>query len=181
MNGTDKRKLAELILYFSDRCQNDPFFGSTKLNKLLFMADFWCYGHLGKSITGINYIHQKEGPTPEPKTFLSARKQLISEGRLAVREEKTYVGIRKRPIAIDKPNLTLFTEAELQICQDAIEALKHLNNMETSDWSHDFPGWLYTREGEIIPYETVYLYRKEPLTLEDTEWAKSLARKMKLI
>lgn len=181
MNRIDNKKLAELILFFADRCKDDPFFGSTKLNKLLFIADFKSYGHLGKSITGVDYIHQRQGPTPEPKAFLSARNQLVQEGRLVIEEQDTYAGTRKKPVALKKPNMALFTDSEIQICEHAIESLKHLNSEESSDWSHDFPGWLATRDGEIIPYQTVYFWRKEPLTLEDIEWGKSVAKKFGLV
>jgi hypothetical protein len=59
----DRDKLVELVLFFSRQCEDDKSFDMAKLNKLLFLADFWAYAHLGQSITGSTYIHQEHGPT----------------------------------------------------------------------------------------------------------------------
>jgi len=61
MGGSDA-KMAELILYVSDRCQLDPAYGSTKLNKILFYADFLYYAKHGTSITGQEYMRLDKGP-----------------------------------------------------------------------------------------------------------------------
>lgn len=37
------RRLAELILYIAEKCERDPNFGATKLNKILTFADFSAY------------------------------------------------------------------------------------------------------------------------------------------
>lgn len=168
----DRRKLAELIILFAREGTGDRYFGATKLNKLLFAADFLAYGYLGRSITGATYIHQKQGPTPKPADFLSVRDDLIGEGRLVIRSEHTYSGVRQRPVTDDEPNVTLFDSQEIEICYAVIESLKDKNSVETSEWSHKFPGWLYTKEGEEIPYNSVYLWRRIPATADDFEWAR---------
>jgi len=40
----------ELVLYFSSRSDDDPKFSATKLNMLIFFADFLAYAYLGKPI-----------------------------------------------------------------------------------------------------------------------------------
>jgi hypothetical protein len=177
----DENKLAELIVFFAKENADDRHFGATKLNKLLFTADFMAYAYLGKPITGATYIRQQFGPTPEPRQFLPVREKLEKEGRIKIAAEETYSGPQQRPRALSEPNLNFFTEKELAICRDVIDLLRPLRNVESSDWSHEFPGWLYARNGEVIPYETVYLWRKEPATLEDREWAESIAQKRGLL
>ena len=126
----DRRKFAELILFFTKGSEGDRLFGSTKLNKLLWYADFLAYGHMGRPITGATYVHQEHGPTPKPEQLLSARDELIKQGRLRVEEEETYNGTKKRLVALDEPDLTLFTEAELDLCQDALESFRRMSNIE---------------------------------------------------
>src|SRR5262245_61954489 len=99
MDTFTEKKLEELIVFFAHESAGDTFFGSTKLNKLLFIADFLAYGYLGKSITGTTYIHQDHGPTPAPRQFMQARENLINQDRLEIVEELTYTGLRKRPVA----------------------------------------------------------------------------------
>ena len=180
MRTYDEGRLAELIVYFAKYSEKDLFFGSTKLNKLLFVADFLAYGYLGQSITGATYIHQKQGPTPEPSQFLAARETLISTGRLRIQEEDTYSGTRKRPVTDDYPNLHLFDKRELQICEAAIESLKHMNNLEISEWSHGFLGWLYTKEGEEIPYYMAYMWGRTEPTKDDFEWANNMLQEFEV-
>ena len=50
-----KHRMAELIVYIADLCQEDPTFGATKLNKILFYADFASYAKYGRPITGQEY------------------------------------------------------------------------------------------------------------------------------
>src|SRR5574341_367355 len=95
----DRDKLAELIMFFASESASDRLFGSTKLNKLLFLSDFLSYGYRGCSITGTTYIHQKRGPTPDPDQFLPVREELIDSGRLGITLEETFLGNRKRPVA----------------------------------------------------------------------------------
>ncbi len=178
MNANDafsKQKLAELVLFFAEESQEDRFFGSTKLNKLLFLADFWSYAYLGESITGTAYIHQLRGPTPKPDQFLPVRDQLIDSERLEIALEDTYTGTRKRPVPRSDSDQTLFTEKELNICRDALEALRHMTASESRDWSHEFLGWRFTEEGEEIPYESAYLWKKNALAIDDIQWAMSMA------
>ena len=66
MNNTkaNDTKMRELILYVASKSQHDPKFGSTKLNKILFFADFAFYFKHGRSVTGQEYMRLKHGPAP---------------------------------------------------------------------------------------------------------------------
>jgi len=174
----EEKRIVELILFFSEQSVDDRFYGSAKLNKLLFLADFNAYGHLGKSITGMSYVHQTKGPTPRPGEFLLIRDRMISNGDLGIREEETYVGIRRKPIAQRAPDISIFSKDEIEICFAALEELKHLTATEGSEWSHKILGWLYTEEGETIPYSSIYLWTKIPLTTEDMGWAIQAATQL---
>lgn len=176
-----EEKLAELIVFFTKHSQDDRLFGSTKLNKLLWAADFLAYGYMGQSITGARYIHQERGPTPAPEQFMPVRDSLIRSGRLRIEEEETYRGTMRRPVTDSDPDETLFEDGELDLCRDLLEDFGRMSNREVSKWSHDFPGWRYSRLGEEIPYQAVYLWEKEPVTKDDIEWGLRVAGELGFI
>jgi hypothetical protein len=55
----EHEKLAELILYISDRQETDELYGSVRLAKTLFYSDFLYYLTTGKSITNERYIRRR--------------------------------------------------------------------------------------------------------------------------
>src|SRR5438034_10969942 len=81
-------RLRELILYVSQRCANDPTFGATKLNKILFYADFFSYFRFGEPIAGIEYQRLPNGPAP--KQLLPVRRQMLAEGDLAMEKTRFF-------------------------------------------------------------------------------------------
>ena len=175
----EKEKLAELIIFFAAESENDLFFGSTKLNKQLFLADVLSFGHLGKPITGSTYINQKAGPTPKPNQFLPVRESLIEDDRLEiVVEQKSPGKPMKRPIAKDTPKMDLFSTEEQAIIREAIETLRPMTNTQAELWSHEFVGWLYTERGEEVPYGTAFLWQKVPVSKNAREWAKEVATQL---
>lgn len=177
----DQAKLAEMVVFFTRESETDLLFGSTKLNKLLFLADFLAYGYLGRPITGAEYIHQEHGPTPQPKQLLPVFRMLQDAGRLRFNLEETYRGPRRRPVALSEPNTALFSEDELDICRDALSMLRYMSGIESSKWSHQIPGWRFTRHNEVIPYHTAYLMDKTPPTKEDIDWAIRMANELNLV
>ena len=60
----DEVKFRELLVYIANKCENDIYFGATKLNKILFYSDFICYYMHGKPITGAEYKALQRGPVP---------------------------------------------------------------------------------------------------------------------
>ena len=78
MREPDDRRFAELMLYISQKSKDDPKFGATKLNKLLFYSDFLAYANLGDSITGFEY--QKLEHSPGPRRIMAIRRNLSVKG-----------------------------------------------------------------------------------------------------
>lgn len=162
----DEAKLAELILYISERCKESQTFGATLLNKILFYSDFLYFGHFGKSITGTTYVHRSKGPAPSPQQFLPVRDSLIAQGRLKL-EESTFGGYtQKRTVALDPPRIDAFSDAERSFIDYVIDALKGQTATAVSDYSHNEVPWLLTEDGEEIPYYTVFIRRYEPIPME---------------
>jgi len=84
----NEKKFQELMLYIASRSADDQKFGATKLNKILFYADFQAYLSLGKSITGAEY--QRLGNGPAPRELKSLEADLIEKKFAILQEEPVY-------------------------------------------------------------------------------------------
>ena len=182
MTGTrsvpaDDRKMKELILYLASRSENDPWFSSTKLNKLLFYCDFTAYRQLGHSITGHSYQKLQFGPAP--KALLPILNEMKRDRDCQEVERDVYGRKQRRVQAERVPEVSLFSEAELRLADRIVEDLWERNAVEVSDLSHDFIGWKAAAPNEIIPYETVFVGDPAtPVTQEEVEFCRQLAREV---
>lgn len=154
------RKLAELILFISERSEGDVRFGAVKLNKLLFYADFLAYLHHGSSVTGQEYQKLHNGPAP--RRLMSVRDALIASGALAVCEAEHHNRSQERTFALREADLTGFTADEIALVTEIISANWDRNAAEFSHLSHEFHGWEDVGIGETIPYEIVLLSNRPP-------------------
>ncbi len=169
---TTHRKLRELILYISDRCETDEAYGSTRLAKTLFYADFLFYSKHGRSITGERYIRKPNGPMPD--SMLAVRDQMVRDQELIVKVRDHLGFPQKRPIAIRQPALSEFSGEEIAMVNYVLSQLEGKSATEVSDLSHRFEGWQVAEDGEEIPYFTALLSHGEP-TPDDWELARELA------
>lgn len=165
----DAAKFKELILYISFLEQQDEMFGSTKLNKILYFADFEAYRKLGAPITGAEYQHLPEGPAP--RQLLPYRRELEANGDLAMQPRRYFSYSQMAPIALREPDLSLFTSEELSIVRAAIDMLRGMNAKAVSALSHDEWGWKLTEDFETIAYRTAWL-SPDPLSLEQIQRAQ---------
>src|SRR6266436_3959963 len=119
----DTEKFKELILYICEKSATDPNFGATKLNKVLFLSDFWAYGNLGKPITGVEYMKLPFGPAPRP--LVPIRKEMQENGDLAIQETTLDPTMaRKRPVNLRAADLSRFSAEEIAIVDQVLELLK---------------------------------------------------------
>jgi hypothetical protein len=151
----EKKKFAELIIYVSQLHATDEAFGVTKLNKILFFADFTAYMMFGQSITGQQYFRLPEGPAPTQ--LLPVRASLVKAKRLALNEVPYYTRKQLKPIALDRADLSVFTPDEIAIVSQVALNLWGKDASECSGLSHKFVGWLYAKDREIIPYEVALI------------------------
>ena len=173
----NEEKFKELILYIAKECETHPFFGATKLNKVLFYSDFIAYEQLGKPITGAEYTALEYGPGP--RRLLPIRQDMLLDGDIIIQE----LGSQQRVVARRSPDLEEFSPSERKIIDTVIEALEYQDAESVSDLSHKFLGWqaaraefFVTGQPTIIPYETVHVSNK---ALSESEIAagKALAEK----
>ena len=146
----DVRKLKQLVLYVARRCEGQARFGRTKLNKMLFSADFAAYRELGRPIVGATYLRFKDGPVARQLRAVAAEMEL--EGDYTERAIQVGRSTERRPIALSVPDMTGFSADEIRLIDAAIQELAPMTAAEASAWSHRHPGWKYTDDGQEIPY-----------------------------
>jgi hypothetical protein len=172
----DEAMLRELILYICTRCGNDPKFGSTKLNKLLFFSDFYAYANLGSGITNVEYQKLRNGPAP--RRLLPIREEMIAARELGLQNVSLAPGYtQKRPVALRKPDLRGFSAAQISLVDEVISTFGVDNANEISDASHRMMGWKSAKEGEIIPYSTIFV-SNEPLSEAEQERGLEIAQQL---
>ena len=169
----DGDKFQELLLYITSACADDPRFGATKLNKILFFSDFLAYGRLGKAITGASY--QKLPFGPAARATLPAMKALETSGHAEMIECDFFGNRQKRLVAKREPNLSAFSPEEIAIVDRVIKALWKATAKGVSVFSHEESiGWKLAGLKEDIPYQTVFLSPRQP-SIEDFDRGKELA------
>lgn len=169
-----EEKFKELLLYVATRCETNPRFGATKLNKVLFYADFLAFARWGSPITGARYQRLQWGPAPRQLPPMVQR--LMRAGDAYIEP----VGRQKRLVAMRPPSLSCFTQVELDLVNEVIERLWNHTAVEVSDLSHEMVGWRAFATKEDIPYPTVFVSAQAP-TEDDIEWAQGIARERGLL
>lgn len=170
--GQDRQRLKELILYIADHSEDDSNFGTVKLNKILYFADFQAYVHLGEPITGVTYIKLDNGPVPED--FYSVRAEMLAAGDIIIKSRQRYEHVQERVIALRMPQLALFTAEEISLVDEVIYELRERNASEVSEMSHG-RAWQVARHKERIPYNAALL-SSEGVTAEDIAITQRLAK-----
>ncbi len=166
-------KFRELMLFVALQMEDDPAFGATVLNKVLFFSDFFAYRFLGMPITGASY--QKLDYGPAPRRLLPEQAQLFADERAMI-VERTRGGQRqKRLVALDKPDLDLFTGPEIDLVNQVITLLRGQGAVRVSRVSHrSSVGWLAAELHEDIPYGTVFLSAPQEPTPSQVQRAREL-------
>lgn len=142
----DVTKVFNCVIYF---CLNGVW--KTKLNKLLFYADFKHYKDNSSSITGLRYVKLPFGPVPEnyDHYFASLHHE---EKAIRVEEETNYNSTGEIFTSEVGYNLTVFSETEFETLEFVKNYFKDFNAKEISEFSHKEHGYLETNIHEFIPY-----------------------------
>ena len=169
----DEQKLAELIIWAGHLMAKDPAAGSTKLNKVLYYADFIHHRRYGRPITGVEYQKLPHGPAP--RRLLPVRDDLVARGDIEVRPEPYFLLTIDRTVPKRAPNLDMFTDTEREVVMEVVRQLDTMTGAEVSDMSHEEFGWKWVNEGEAIPYVTAFARTDVRVTDHMRERAAELA------
>lgn len=168
----NERKFKELVLYVADKCSDDPEFGATKFNKILFYADFLAYGLFKEPISGATYFKLPQGPGP--KQWIKIRQQMQYAGEIAIQPKRYFNKQQLRVIPLRNADLSVFTAAEISHVDSVINAFCGANASQLSLLSHMEIGWQLANDREDIPYTTVFLSNKS-LTEDEQKHGLELA------
>lgn len=168
-DGDDR--LAELILHIATACEDDPNFGATKLNKILWWADFLSYARHGQPITGVEYQRLKNGPAP--KRLLPVRARLVQAGDIVLQERTVFKRTQKRIVPLRKTNYALFTAEQIALVDEVISDLWSDNATTVSEDSHG-KAWEIATDKQSIPYEAIFL-SDDPISILDVTETHALA------
>lgn len=168
-----EQKFQELLLYVAEKCADDPKFGATKLNKILFFSDFFAYALFGKAITGATYQRLDYGPAP--RELLPVQQKMKNAGDAALAIKRLGTKVQKRLTALRESNLSAFNGREIALVDHVIDQLRDSNAQEVSHRSHvNSLGWQVAANQEEIPYSTAFL-SCDPPTAEDVRRGQELA------
>ncbi len=144
-------KLTEMIVFFAEKCK--PW--KTKLNKLLFYADFGHFKNHGFSISGANYRAINMGPVVNNynSTFeYIAEKDFVDIH--CIEFDQGVYGEQFVSNSIKSFNKDLFSEAELNTLKKVNERFIHTSTKEIIEISHSEEVWKrnFTNGKNLISY-----------------------------
>ncbi len=142
--------ISEIVKYFASRL--DGVF-VTKMNKLLFYADFVKYKREGFGMTGLEYRAITHGPVPKGYGEIYSRASGVEM------EEYIYPngtsGILLR--SFEEPDLSAFSESELEILEQLCNRFGKCSAGEISAQSHREKGWIEcNEERKLISYSYAF-------------------------
>jgi uncharacterized phage-associated protein len=167
-----EERLAELILYVALGLLDDKHGGATKVNKVLFYAEFTHIREHGVPITGVPYQRLPQGPAP--RRLLPIREQLIANGDAKIERETVFGRPQDRLVPLREIRSDVFSQTERDTIENVIDALWGKTAAQVSAMSHEELGWLMVADGEDIPLATAYL----PPQAAMSEGAKRRAREL---
>lgn len=147
-------KFTEMVVFFSEKVE--PF--KTKMNKLLFYADFSMFSQSCYSISGIRYQAIDRGPVPN--NYQSIFEFIYNNNNIDIKyihfpkgqSGEKFIARKDRPF---KPQL--FTVQELKVLNEVAEKFKGTSTNEMVEYSHLEEAWKNNmEEKKIISYNHAF-------------------------
>ena len=171
----DADKFTEMVLHIAERLHNDRAGGATKLNKVLFFAEFTHLRRHHRVISGC--VFQKLPHGPAPRQLLPVRHKLIASGAAELIEEDFLGRPQQRLVPARDANLDVFTDDEMQTIDDVLAQLEGMTGTQVSELSHQEPGWQLAETGETIPFSTAFLDFPQHQTPTSERLSESVAKR----
>jgi Protein of unknown function (DUF4065) len=172
----NRNRLKQLILYIVEQMKDAPYFGETKLNKVLFRSEFAAFRDLGAVLTHYRYVKNKFGPTLS--AYLPIVSEMEREGLLAWQVQQQGTREERRPILPDGVSWDrrAFSKAEIDLVEEEVRRAFDQTARELSDEEHSTAAWFATRMGEQVSPELSLVEDPGsaiPLSDEENEWASA--------
>lgn len=144
-------RLTEMVVYFAHKVPSYK----TKMNKLLFYADFMCFRDLRESMSGTQYKAIPYGPVPNK--FQTLFENLAETDVIDIFYTPLDNGGRKEQLIgrADRPfKANIFSESEINILETVAMKFKDTTPSEIVDISHKELAWLENEaKRSFIHYE----------------------------
>ena len=146
-------KMASMVAYFAKHV-TDLY--KTKLNKLLFYADFTNYYSHGSSISGSRYVHLPYGPIPDG--YEETLETLNHYGVIDVAKQNSSDLVRPGSDVVKG----FLTAEERKTLDWVIETYGGMSASQLTELSHREKAYSNTRAGEEMAYEYAKFLAKLP-------------------
>jgi putative zinc finger/helix-turn-helix YgiT family protein len=147
-------KFTEMVVFFSLKLS--PF--KTKLNKLLFYADFLMFKQSCFSISGVRYIAINMGPVPN--NFQSIFEYLSNNNEIDIYTTEFpdgYIGEQFKAKKDRHFNANLFSENELEVLDKVAAFFKDTSTKDMIELSHTEEAWKKNEQNKrVINYEYAF-------------------------
>jgi uncharacterized phage-associated protein len=135
----DKRKAEETVIYVALKA---PIPDRFHICKIIYFADKYHLQHYGRFIFGDRYIAMKNGPVPSGAyDVIKAADETLPQ-KLATNDFDV--------IALRDPDLSLFSESDLEALDTAIAEYGKMSFNRLSLLSHDEAWKATTQDGELV-------------------------------
>jgi transcriptional regulator with XRE-family HTH domain len=147
-------RLLEMIVYFTKECK--PW--KTKLNKLLFYADFGHYKRTGFSISGAEYIAIQMGPVPLNFGSIFEYAAMQDDVDVTYQEfQNGGIGEFFKPHPNRDFDASLFDDDELKTMTIIMDRFKDVSTADIINLSHEETAWSENfNEKKKISYEYAF-------------------------
>lgn len=155
-------KFKEVLLYILNKIGSKPNIGEAVIYKLLYFIDFNFYEKYEEQLIGATYIKNHYGPTP--KEFIKVVEEMERKKELRKIKDKYFQYPQTKYLPLKEPDLTKLKAHEVDIIDDVLNRISHMNAVQIGDYSHNDVPWLVTEDSKIIDYESVF-YRTQPYSM----------------
>lgn len=168
-----EKVIVYIINYF--QCNYSPNdLGSVKLNKILWFADRAFMYENYKSITQEEYIRNPNGPVL--KSMEKILNKLENEGFIKRFNTNKGSYIQKSFLCLKEPDLKGIKAQEISKIDGIITKFAQKSAKELSEETHD-EVWENTKDGHVMPLESVFFKDIVSPTQEDIQWALEKLKK----
>lgn len=147
-------KFTEMVIYFSEKLS--PF--KTKMNKLLFYADFLMFKQSCFSISGKRYVAIDKGPVPDK--FASIYEYLVNKNAIEIiytEFPNGYTGEQFKARNDRSFNPNLFLNEEIAVLEKVASFFKSTSTNDIIELSHLEQAWKKNeKDKNIISYEYAF-------------------------
>lgn len=147
-------KFTEMVVFFSRKIE--PF--KTKMNKLLFYADFLMFKQTCFSISGMRYKAIDMGPVP--KNFQSIFEYLVNNSEIDINTTEFsngYTGEQFKARQERVFNADLFSEKEIETLERVAKAFKSTSTNDIIELSHLEDAWKKNEKNKsMISYKYAF-------------------------